>query len=128
MTTERKNFSGEVTPRILDTEYISCNFSQPQPDEIGGLKVGVRLFSGDDTVRHYQDCNLINCLLPIGSTFNNCNTAIIEYDVLMSEDKVIIGGVTVATEQHLSNFVHGRYLQSDGSLERKPTPEEIIVS
>ena len=127
MTTERKNFSGEVTPRILDTEYISCNFMQPQPD-MSGPPVGVRIFPGDDTPRHFQDSNLVNCLVPPGSTFNNCNTAIIEYDVLMSTDDIVIDGAVVSTEPHYSNFVHGRYLQSDGSLERKPSPEEIVIS
>ena len=127
MTTESKNFSGEVTPRILDTVYIGCNFMQPQPN-MSGPPVGVRIFPGDNTIRHYQDCNLINCLVPPGSTFNNCNTAIIEYDVVISTEDLVIDGAVVATEGHLSNFVHGRYLQSDGSLERKPSPEEIITS
>lgn len=125
MPTVNKNFSRQQTPSIIDTQYIGCNFFQDQPDEVDGKKVGVRLFPGDDTPRHFERCNLINCLVAPGSTFHDCNTAIVEYDVLMSEDVLLINGVEINRKQHKKSFVHGRYLQSNGQIEHKPAPIEI---
>ena len=119
----RKNFSGEVTPRLIDTEYESCNFSQPQPLDTAGVKSGIRLFPGDDTPRLFRNCNLINCDLPLGSTIEGGNTAIIEFSLVASSEDIIIDGVIIATEETKFNRVHGRYV--DGVMEYKATPEDI---
>lgn len=119
----RKNFSGEVTPRLIDTEYDASNFSQPQPVEVDGKMVGVRLFPGDDTPRKISNSNLINCELPPGSTVINCNAAIIEFGLVSGSDDIIIDGAVIATEETKFNRVHGRYV--DGVIEYKDIPEDI---
>ena len=106
---QNKNFSGEVTPRIVDLYYLSCNFKQPQPFNEIVLKSGIRIFPGDDMPRTFINCNLINCEVPPGSTVTNCNTAIIEYGVVSSSEDIIIDGVVIATEETKFNRVHGRY-------------------
>ena len=119
----RKNFSGEITPRLIDTEYDVCNFSQPQPILVDGKMVGRRLFPDDDTPRKISNSNLINCELPPGSETINCNTAIIEYGLVSLSEDIIIDGVVIATEETKFNRVHGRYV--DGVVEYKPVPEDI---
>ena len=120
---KQKNFSGEVTPRLIDTEYDASNFCQPQPILVDGKMVGVRLFPGDDTPRKISNSNLINCELPPGSEAINCNEAIIEFGLISASDDIIIDGVVVATDETKFNRVHGRYV--NGVAEYKTTPEDI---
>lgn len=62
--TEHKNFTGQATPSIVDTEYRRCNFTQETAH--------TRLFPGDDTPRTFTRCNLKNCDLPPGSATVGC--------------------------------------------------------
>ena len=84
MPTTSQNFSGDPTPRVKDTEYVGCNFSQREPQ--------TRLFPGDDTPRTFVDCNLVNCLPPPGSTVKGCNTTQVQRGVEISETPISIGG------------------------------------
>ena len=123
--TERKNFFGQPTPSIIDTEYRDCNFSQPQPvDSGGGVFVGVRLFPGDDSARTFVSCNLGNAEVPPGSTVTGCNTAIVERGVLSRTETITIDGESTDIEYH-KNVVHGRWTSS--GYEYKGTPDEYEV-
>ena len=88
MATERENFSGQTTPHIIDTVYRNCNFSQPQPVDVGGLKQGVRLFPGNNTLRTFIECNLVNCEPPPGSVLVQCNTTVRELGTADAEGDV----------------------------------------
>lgn len=123
--TERKNFSGQATPSIIDTEYRGCNFSQPAPvDSGGGVYVGVRLFPGDDTPRTFIECNLCNAEVPPGSTVVSCNTTIKRFNVPTGTDTATIDGVTIEMRHH-ADYIYGRWTP-DG-YEYKPTPDVLEV-
>lgn len=84
--TENKNFTGQATPNIADTEYTLCNFRQWTPH--------TRIFPGDDTPRTFFKCNLYNCDLPPGSTVTLCNWRHDVRDAVNDEDVTINGVVT----------------------------------
>ncbi len=120
---EGKNFARTTTPRLIDTEYRKCNFSQSQPIDVGGKKRGVRLFPGDDTPRTFIGCNMVNCEPPPGSTVIHCNTWIIERNVVTSTDSVTVDGITVSIDHH-SDFVHSKYV--DGEYIDQALTENVI--
>ena len=123
--TKNKNFSGQETPSIIDTEYEGCNFSQPAPvDSGGGVMVGVRLFPGDDTPRTFTECNMVNCEPPPGSTLTNCNTTIRASSIVASSDTLTIDGVEATLETKVDR-IYGRL--KDGAYEYKDTPTDIAV-
>lgn len=126
MTVFNGNFSGMITPSVIDSEYVECNFSQPAPIDVAGSKKGARIFPGDDTPRTFTRCNLVNAEPPPGSTINECNTTIMEIGLVDSVEDIIVDGVVVGTVTHHKNVVHGRIL-SDGSYDYLPTPREEIV-
>ena len=94
MTTEGKNFSGEVPPSIIDTEYHNCNFAQPAPVDTAGVKTGVDIFEGDSTPRVFIDCLVTNCELPTGSTCKRKatlrdNVQVISTDTVTIDSEVV---------------------------------------
>lgn len=93
--TERKNFSGQTTPSVIDTVYQWCNFSQTLPDpNVVNADVEpdrVRIFPGDDTPRTFIECNLRNCEAPPGSTLIRCATSI-------AVNNTRIGGLVVTVD------------------------------
>ena len=108
--TEKKNFSGQTTPSIVDTEYHDCNFSQKDPvDSGGGVFVGVRIFPGDDTPRKFVDCNLSNAEPPPGSTLVKCNTTLIQRRFVYATEDIVVDGVTVGTVESKEHRIHGRW-------------------
>ncbi len=122
---ERKNFTGQVTPSIIDTTYKDCNFSQPQPiDSGGGVFVGVRLFPGNDTPRTFIDCNLINAEPPPGSAVTGGNQSVIQRGLNGVLETVVIAGETVDI-QHRIDRVHGQW--EPGGYAYKPTPVDVEV-
>ncbi len=124
--TRNRNFVGQVTPSVIDTEYESCNFSQPVPIDLAGLKRGVRLFPGDDTPRTFVRCNLVNAEVPPGSTIVGGNTTMRESNVLTGSDDIVVDGETLTIEHH-SNFVHGRFDPASGSYVDLPSPSEVVI-
>ena len=125
MTTSGKGFVGQATPRIIDDVYEQCNFMSRQINEVNGLKVGVRLFPGDDTPRTFIRCNLINREVPPGSTIVGGNTALIQYDVVTSTDSIDIDGEIILLENK-SNFCYGRYNPDTLQVEYRVVVDEII--
>lgn len=119
--TENKNFRGQATPSIIDTEYRNCNFSTMNCLTIGGKKVGMRLFPGDDTSRTFISCNLVNCEPPPGSVLIGCNTAIKESCVEVSSEELKIDGDTIEVKDY-ANICYGRY--KDGGYVYK-TPVQV---
>lgn len=104
--TERKNFSGQSTPSIIDTEYRQCNFSQTLLDP--NVPGRIRLFPGDDTPRTFIRCNLVNCEVPPGSTVVKCNTSIVAHNLL-------IGSITVTVDGKSSSiYFYGLKFYLDG--------------
>lgn len=124
--TERKNFSGQPTPSIIDTEYRWCNFSQPAPIDVAGKKRGVRLFPGDDTPRTFANCNMMNAEPPTGSTVTSCLTCIKERGVAASTDTITIDGVSETVDHH-SDLVYGRFDPATGGYIDLPSPEEQVI-
>ena len=124
--TERKNFSGQSTPSIIDTEYHWCNFTQPAPIDVAGKKRGVRLFPGDDTPRSFHYCNLINAEPPPGSTLERCNTTIKTFDQVTTTDTITIDGQAERIDHH-SDFAYGRYNPATDEYDDLPTPEEDVI-
>ena len=124
--TEGKNFSGQATPSIIDTEYRHCNFAQQAPVNVAGKMRGVRLFPGDDTPRTFIKCNMMNCEPPPGSTVDDCLTCIKEVGKVTSTDTITIDGVSESVDHH-SHFVHGRFDPATGGYIDLPTPTRIEV-
>ena len=105
--TNKKNFSNQETPSIIDDSYCKCNFCQRDfvPIQVNDVWEGRRIFPGDDTPKHFDDCNLINCEVPPGSIVEpNCNTRLVEYDVVVDTIEVEIDGETII-EDVLENIV-----------------------
>ena len=122
--TERKNFTGQVPPSIIDDEYRNCNFSQPAPIDDAGDKRGVVIFQADTTPRTFIECNLVNCEVPPGSTVTGCNTTIKTFNVETTLDTFTVDSNS-EPKQHHSNFVYGRW--TPGGYVDLPTPEEHEV-
>lgn len=79
--TKNRNFCGVIWPDVVDTEYEDCNFCQYAfVDDGFGRQAGTRIFPGDGTPRVFRHCNLVNCVVPPGSTIENCNTALNKCD------------------------------------------------
>lgn len=106
--TENKNFCGQATPSIIDTEYQNCNFSTMNCITVGSEKKGMRLFPGDDTPRTFISCNMSNCEPPPGSTQINCNTSISEKQVHVNSEYVEIDGEQIEVKEY-ANIIYGAY-------------------
>ena len=110
-------------PLLSDRHFSECNFVHRQPvDSGGGIMIGTRLFPAETTGITFDNCNLINCEPPPGSTVNGGNVAIIVYNVITASDTVTVDGEVITLDTH-SNFVHGRYW--NGAYEYRPTPEQV---
>jgi hypothetical protein len=110
--TEKKNFTNQDTPSIIDTEYRNCNFAHSDAVFDDPNYVGHRLFPGDNTPRTFIHCNLTNCEPPPGSTIVKCNTAIIRTRVFdYQDDPIEIDGETV-TINHYKRIVVGKRTES----------------
>ena len=83
----------------------------------------VRLFPGDDTPRTFENCNLVNCEVPPGSTVIKCNTTIRRTLVPTSTDEIVVDGESIGNTIY-HDIIYGRYV--DGVAEYKPTPEMIL--
>ena len=123
----RRNFSGRVPPNTGDElEFRECNFSQPMPRDVGGLKRGIILWPGDGRPRTFTRCNLCNAEPPAGSTMVECLTVVKAFRVLQTSENVTLDGVVVGAIQTWADIIYGRQL-SGGVYEYKPTPELIAV-
>ena len=120
MVTVGKNFAGQVTPSIVDTEYVECNFAQPEPVLDGSDYVGVRLFPGDDTPRTFTDCLMTNCEPPPGSTCNRRCT-IRRKNVVVDTDTITVDGQSVTLNSY-ADVVYGHY--RNGECTYFPAPKE----
>jgi len=68
--TERKNFSGQTTPSIVDTEYRECNFAVVEPIDNGDgtySPVPIDFPEGHPPVT-FEQCNLMNREMRPGDT------------------------------------------------------------
>ena len=121
-----KNFANmdPATIPVAD-EYIQCNFTQHVPDTSGANPKGVRLFPGDNTPRIFRKCNLVNCEVPPGSTIENCNTTIKEFDIPRGEETITVGGQVVHSRTLTKQRIHGRVDPITKEYVYLPTPEEI---
>lgn len=123
--TKQKNFTGKITPSIIDDEYFECNFCHPNAiDSGGGVWIGVRIFPDDDTPITFIECNLVNAEAPPGSTLTRCNTAIIQRGIVTSTESITIDGETINIDHHKDIF-HGNWTP-DGYV-YKDTPVDMQV-
>ncbi len=123
------NFSNQATPSVIADEYVGSNFTQAQPvDGPGGVKVGVRLFPGDDTPRTFRgSCNLTNCHPPPGSVVDpSCNTTVAERGIVSSAETVTVDGDPIVLEHHV-NRIHGRYDGTIGAYVYLGSPIDVEV-
>ena len=121
----QKNFTKIPVAEIpVDTEYFQCNFAQAAPIDVLGKKRGTRLFPGDDTPRTFTRCNLVNCEPPPGSTLVDCNTWIVENNVVMSTDNVRVNGGPNLKIDHHSHLTHGRWNPDTESYDDETIPHE----
>ena len=120
---QRRNFSGQPTPAVIDLVYQECNFSFPEPRDVGGRKRGVRLFPDDDTPRTFIRCNLTNAEPPPGSTVVNCNTTMKETNQVRAVETVIVDGETLEIAFH-QDVIHGRWDPASGAYVDLPVPRE----
>ena len=122
--TNRRNFTDQVPPSVIDTRYEDCNFSQHVPAEDAGKKVGVKIFGADTTPRTFFDCNLCNCEPPPGSTFNRGAT-IKEFGVVHETEEIWVDGVLIDTLVTTKSVIHGRYTTAE-EYEYFPIAKEVI--
>ena len=120
MVTKGKNFSGQVPPSIIDTEYENCNFAQPAPVDTAGVMTGIILFPGDNTPRTFTHCTMTNCEPPPGSTCNRRCT-IRRNEVVVDTDTITVDGQSVTLNLY-ANIVYGHHL--DGVYVYFPEPKE----
>ena len=120
------SFVGVVTPSVIDTEYDHCNFAQPAPLNVGGLRRGVRLFPGDDTPRTFTQCNLVNCELPPGSTVIGGVYSMVEYNQVTGTETVTVDGVVIESIDSHSHFTYG-IRNPDGTYTDYSSPKEEVV-
>ena len=121
MVTKGKNFSGQVTPSIIDTEYENCNFAQPTPVDTAGVMTGVILFPGDNTPRTFTDCNMTNCEPPPGSTVSG-KCVIKEFQKHVSSEYVTVDGIALELKQY-AHVSYGWFV--DGEYVYRPVPVEV---
>ncbi len=106
--TKNKNFRGQATPSVIDTVYENCNFSMNTCIDDGGVKKGVRLFPGDDTLRTFTRCNLTNCEPPPGSTLVKSNTTICGRGEEVGSENVVIDETTITAKEY-ADIIYGKY-------------------
>ena len=123
--TERKNFSGQVTPSVIDSEYRNCNFAQTLPDP--NLPNRVRIFPGDDTPRTFYRCNLVNCEVPPGSTVIKCNTSIVASNMLIGSITVTVDGKSSSIDFYGNKFWRGGEWHTADSIPNI-APQDIDTS
>ena len=120
---ENENFSNQIIPKIIDTEYKDCNFSHSNCLTIFGQKVGHRIFPDDDTPRTFIDCNLTNCEPPPGSTQISSPSKVIEKSVVIATETIEIDGDVIVAEIIADRYL-GRYWE--GVYTYFLTPRDII--
>jgi hypothetical protein len=127
VTISDKNFTGIPIADIpVDTEYVRCNFAQPLPVDIGGgVMRGNRLFVGDDTPRTFTRCNMSNCEPPPGSTLTQCNTHIVNNNLLNRTDVVTVDGLEVGRRDFHDHIHYGRYNPDTESYDDIPSPVPV---
>lgn len=127
MTTTRRNFSNQVPPEVIDTEYVECNFTQKVPVTQGQNRRGVVIFGADTTPRTFIDCNLCNVEVPPGSTVSGGNTTIKEFEVVDEDNsqEVELPDETLWTFDVPQDVVYGRVNPTTLEYEDKPTPETL---
>lgn len=109
------NYSGQTSPE-KKPKYRSCNFSQPVP--------GTRLWPGDDTPRVFEECNLVNCVPPPGSTLTKCNTTQVERMVEDGTEDVTVGERTVKIKRYMDRIL-GRLNAKTLKLEIKSLDVQV---
>lgn len=123
-----KNFSNQIVPSEIDTEYLNCNFSHSNCITVLGQKVGHRIFPEDDTPRTFIDCNMKNCEPPPGSILMKANGvqkgfSVVEAMVIVSTEVVTIDGESIDVHQY-ADRKHGTYFQ--GVYSYLPTPVDFL--
>ncbi len=124
-----RNFTNRPIDTIpVDNEeprtYVRCNFAQMNPDLMGPLPKGHKLFEGVTGSFRFVQCNLMNCEVPENSTTEQCLTVIKEVDLPDSgrDDVLIIDGQEKARTAKSKGRVHARIV--DGVYEYLGTPRE----
>ncbi len=120
MAIERKNYAGQVAPDTGDVlEFVACNFAHEAPAMQGATAVPVRLWPGDNRPRQFRDCNMVNAAGPDGSTYENCNTAIVSRAVVVED--VRDAGNDDGQDEIETVTVFGRRDEA-GNVQRRLTP------
>ncbi len=114
-----RNFRNGKLPPLRDT-YISCAFCFDTADERSGNKIGHRIFPGDDTPRTFIECNLVNCIPPPGSTLIDCNTAILERNLVSGRPND-----PDTDDPDLDVVIHGRTNPETLDAEYLDTPKRV---
>lgn len=105
-----KNFSNQIVPFEIDTEYKDCNFSHSNCLTVFGQKVGHRIFPDDDTPRTFIDCNMINCEPPPGSNLINSRARVVERMVVVNSEIINIDDEQIVAKDYVDKL-HGTYLE-----------------
>ena len=121
MVTKGKNFSGQVTPSIIDDVYENCNFAQPAPVDTAGVMTGVVLFPGDNTSRTFTDCQMMNCEPPPGSTITR-KCKLRAKQVHVDSDTITVDGISFELKFY-ADIIYGYYW--DGGYTYHPAPIEV---
>ena len=110
-----KNFSGNVNPPKAE-RYENCNFTQPSPN--------TAIFVGDATVREFFECNLVNCVPPVGSKLTKCNTTQVERMVEVGTEDVLIDGKVSKIKRYVDQ-IQGRLNAKTLKLEAKARDVQV---
>lgn len=118
---ERKNFSGNPNPDVGgETHFRRCNFAQPEPvDQGGDVYTGVPILTGSGPCT-FENCNLVNCEVPAGSTITKCNTTIRRSKVEIRTDELVIDGLDLSPSVY-ADIIYGRQTEP-GVYEYQPEP------
>ena len=119
VTRASKNYRDGALPP-LQASYTGFAFAFDNSVERAGKRVGQRIFPGDDTPRTFTECNLVNCIVPPGSTIVDCNTSILERNISTARPGRRAGTLEVEC------LIHGHYNPATLRAVYKATPKRVL--
>ncbi len=117
MRMQSKNFrNGKAPP--LQKVYDGFAFCFDTCLMIDGVAMPHRIFPKDDTPRTFINCNLVNAIPPVGSRLRDCNTSIIERNLMTDE-------IDRHGEPVCECIVHGRTNPETLKIEEKSDKQRV---
>ena len=119
-------FRNNPNPKTDLTEFVSFNFSQPDPVLVDGKYRPVRIWPDDETPRTLTDCYCVNCEFGPNITLIRCQTAIVRHNIDIDPIEVEIDGEPIIQERK-ANVVTGRWIPETRKSEDFDEPHINVI-